>query len=337
MREKGAEYFKSNPSASAMLETMDKLGLPYVVHEYLHAHWVPMYFAQIAAEMAAHDLYFVGQMPLYLNYRDLAIPAPLAEVFESVKDRITFESLKDFALNESFRRDVYVKGRTSRSDVSTVANLDSAHFGALGEEGPILRDVRLPHHTLHYAGAIFDVLIPAIEEGATTVAALAGRPGLMGFGVPRIRDAILRLLLSDQVAPMLGATSAPASPSDDALQVPLPYNRWVLHHGTSSESPVVLASTAAGNGIELSAVEGVAMVLLTDVAPEGRRESIRALCRRESVPSSPWGAGPSRSKDEQERALLDEGRVSASGGSRSSWSWASSRRPLHRSRRMVVS
>jgi SAM-dependent methyltransferase len=305
MHDAGAEYFKSNPSARAMLDTMEKLGLPYVVHEYLHAHWVPMYFAQIAAEMAAHDLYFVGQLPLYLNYRDLAIPQALAPVFEAVKDRITFESLKDFALNESFRRDVYVKGRIARSDMSTGAYLDSAHFGMLGEEGPFRRDVRLPHHTLHYAGAIFDALIPAIEEGATTVAALAGRPDLMGFGVPRIRDALLRLLLGDQVAPMLEATRAHVSKDDESLRIPVPYNRWVLHHGTSSESPVVLASTAAGNGIELSAVEGVALVLLTDVAPEKRGESVRALCHRESFRLT-VGGRTILDEEEQARAMLDE-------------------------------
>ncbi len=305
MNDKGAEYFKSNPSARAMLDTMDKLGLPYVVHEYLHAHWVPMYFAQIAAEMAAHDLYFVGQMPLYLNYRDLAIPEALAGVFAGVTDRITFESLKDFALNESFRRDVYVKGRSGRSDVATREYLDSTVFGPLGEDGPLQRDVRLPNHTLHYAGPLFDALFPALDQGATTVAGLAGRPELTGFGVSRVRDAILRLLLTGQLSPMLEATRVQAAPADEALHIPLPYNRWVLHHGMSSETPVVLASTTAGNGIELSAVEGVAMVLVTDVVPEQRRQSVRDLCRRESFRLT-VGKRVIDDAEEQEEMLLAE-------------------------------
>jgi hypothetical protein len=301
----GAEYFKAHPSARAMLDTMEKLGLSYVVHEYMHAHWVPLYFAQIAAEMAAHDLYFVGQAPLYLNYRDLAIPETLARAFEKVSDRVTFESLKDFAINESFRRDVYVKGRTDRSDVATRAYLDSNVFGALGEEAPFRKDVRLPHHTLHYAGPIFDVLVPAIEEGATTVAALAGRAGLTGFGVPRIRDAVLRLLLSGYLSPMTRPTSAGSLLPDAPLRVPSAYNQWVLHHGASGECPVVLASTAAGNGLELAAVEGVALVLLTDVAPESRQASVRDLCSRESLRLNVGGRAI-EDKAEQERVLLAE-------------------------------
>src|SRR5208283_3700722 len=74
LRDAGAAYFAGNPAANEMLGTMESAGLAYVVHEYLHAHWVPMYFTQVASEMAASGLHFVGQLPLYLNYRDLAIP-----------------------------------------------------------------------------------------------------------------------------------------------------------------------------------------------------------------------------------------------------------------------
>lgn len=86
LRDAGATYFAENPAATEMLATMEKMGLQYIVHEYLHAHWVPMYFTQVATEMAAHDFYFVGQLPLHLNYRDLAVPASAAPLFQKVTD-----------------------------------------------------------------------------------------------------------------------------------------------------------------------------------------------------------------------------------------------------------
>jgi hypothetical protein len=263
-----------------------------------------MYFAQVAAEMAAHDLYFVGELPLYLNYRDLAVPESLAPVFAGVADRITFESLKDFAVNESFRRDVYVKGKPARADVATRDYLDTTFFGRLGEDGPFQRDVRLPHHTLHYAGPVFDALIPAIDRGASTVASLAARPELLGFGLPRVRDAVQRLLLSDQVTPMLAPTQARAREAGERLVIPSPYNRWVLHNGKSNEAPVVLASTATGNGIELAAVEAVAMVLLVDFSAEDRARRVSELCSGElrlAVKGRPVD-----SREERERVLLGE-------------------------------
>ena len=301
----GAEYFTSNPAAQAMLAKMEKLGLAYIAHEYLHAHWVPMYFAQVAAEMAAVGLYFVGQLPPYLNYRDLAIPPPLAETFRAIDDRVAFESLKDFALNEYFRRDVFIKGRAQRSDGATRAYLDATPFGGPLAGGPVPREVKLPYQTIHYAGAVFDALLPAIEAGATTLAALASRAEVASFGEPRVRDAVLRLTLGEAVVPMLEPTRAVSAPGDALYRLPSAYNRLVLREGLSTGAPITLASRAAGTGLELSTVEGVALFLLTEVPGGERRGWVQARCGRESFRLTVRGQSIA-GKDEQVQTLLAE-------------------------------
>lgn len=305
MAERGAEYFTSNPAAKTMLVTMEMHGLPYVVHEYFHAHWVPMYFAQVASEMAASDLYFVGQLPLYLNYRDLAIPPPLAELFQTVGDRITFESLKDFATNEYFRRDIYIKGRAAPSSEAMHAYLDSTPFGTLLGEGGLTRDAKLPHHTLHYVGEVFDALLPALEQGASTIDLLLSRPELRGFGRTRIREAMVRLAIGGQVSAMQGTTEAVTPSEPSLLCVPSMFNRWALQEGLSSESPVVLTSTVAGTAFEVPLVEAVVMVLLTDVVPAERVEWVRSLCQKGALRLSVNGHRV-EGEDDQGRVLLTE-------------------------------
>jgi ubiquinone/menaquinone biosynthesis C-methylase UbiE len=305
MSELGAEYFTSNPAARAMLEKMEKLGLSYVAHEYLHAHWVPMYFAQVASEMAASGLHFVGQLPLYLNYRDLAIPEPLRAMFAGVGDRVAFESLKDFAINEYFRRDVFIKGRAPRADEATRTYLDATLFGGPLSGGPIAREAKLPHHTLQYAGAIFDALLPAIEEGAARVTTLAARPELLGFGLARVRDAVMRLALGEAIVPMLEPTHASATPQDARYVLSATYNRAALRDGLENDTPVALASTAAGTGLEVSSIEAVALFLLTEVPSEERQAWVRARCGRESFRLTVAGRAI-HGKDEQVRVLLEE-------------------------------
>ena len=305
MSELGAEYFTSNPATRAMLEKMEKLGFAYVAHEYLHAHWVPMYFAQLAAEMAGRGLHFVGQLPLYLNYRDLAIPQPLAAMFAGIDDRVAFESLKDFAINEYFRRDVFIKGRDLRSATATQTYLDATLFGSPVEGGVIPRAATFPHHTLHYAGAIFDALLPALEEGAKTVATLAARPELMGFGIARVRDAVMRLALGEAIIPMREPTHAAPAPRGALYRLPSTYNRAALRAGLENDTPVALAVATAGTGIELSSIEAVALFLLTEVAHEQRTEWVRARCGRESFRLTVRGSAV-HGEDEQVRVLLQE-------------------------------
>jgi SAM-dependent methyltransferase len=281
LRDAGATYFAENPAATEMLATMEKMGLQYIVHEYLHAHWVPMYFTQVATEMAAHDLYFVGQLPLHLNYRDLAVPASAAPLFQKVTDRITFETLKDYATNQFFRRDVFVKGKVLRDEAAASAYLESTPFGTITREGPFVRDVRLPHHTLHFVGEVFDALFPALLAGATTLTDLARAPSLARFGTARLRDALVRLVLAGQIAPTIASTQATPAPAG-RLRIPSAYNRMMLRERLSSDAPTVLASAVAGTGIPVSLVDGVALRLLTEVPEPEWPEWTEAFVRRQA-------------------------------------------------------
>jgi hypothetical protein len=267
-----------------------------------------MYFAQVAAEMAEKDLYFVGQLPLYLNYRDLVIPQPLGAMFAGISDRVAFESLKDYAINEYFRRDVFIKGRASRDEAATRTYLDATPFGGPLQGGAIPRVATLPHHTLQYAGAIFDALLPALEDGAKTAATLTARPELTGFGLTRVRDAVMRLALGEAIIPMLGPTRAATAPCDAQYELSGTYNRAALRAGLENDTPVALAATAAGTGIELSSIEAAALFLFTEIPPEKRTEWVRARCGRESFRLTVHGKAI-HGKDEQVRVL--EGEIDA--------------------------
>lgn len=282
MADANAEYFQQNPPARAMLGTLEKLGLSYLAHEYLHAHWDPMYFAQVARELAAWDLHFAGVQPLFLNFRDLSVPASTLPLFEDVTERGAFESLKDFAINEYFRRDVYVKGRPARAAAVTDAYLDQTPFGAPVEGVPAQRDVVLRHHTMHFEGAVFDALLSALAEGAQTGSALCARPELAPFGEGAVRAALTRLIVGAHAAPMQVSTRTNVQ---DALMftVPLEYNRMILQQPVASELPIVLASTVAGTGIAIPALTAIAIRLLTEVQPSQRSAWIRKMFGRTEV------------------------------------------------------
>jgi SAM-dependent methyltransferase len=304
MHDAGAEYFKDNPSAREMLATMERAGLSYVVHEYLNAHWAPMYFAQVAWEMAASDLYFTGQLPLYLNYRDLAIPQSLGKLFERVADRPTFESLKDFALNEFFRRDVYIKGKATRSAATTQAYFDTTPFGLAEGVLPAQRDVTLPHHTLRFEGALFDALFAALAEGATTAESLAARPDLETFGAEQVRAALLRAVLGGHVVPMLRTTNA-KDKGAGRLRIPAAYNRMVLRGSLTTGSPIVLASPVTGTATSLPVLRAIAIRLLTEAPATKHRRWIRDHFGRHSLRLTVGGRLIERG-EELEQLILDE-------------------------------
>jgi SAM-dependent methyltransferase len=277
LEEAKALYFVATPAAKSMIETMTRSGLPYIVHEYFTPHWHPLYFSDVAREMASAGLYYVGQVPLYLNYADLALPKPIVKLFEGVTDRIVYESLKDYALNEGFRRDVYVKGAVARAPEVARGYLDGTPFGTLVAAAQLQREVRLPDYTVKLAGPVFDPILEALAEKPTTAAELAARPDLASFGAQRVRDALVHVLLGEQVAPLRPGTP-PLGPGGPArLRVPSAYNRMILAQLLGGEGTVVLASPAAGTGVVVSTVGAVAIRVLTEVEPADRAAWIRAF------------------------------------------------------------
>ena len=273
----GAAYFKSHPAAAKMLDTLVHAPGSYIAHEYFHAHWRSMYFGDVAEELGESGLHFIGQLPLYMNYRDLTIPPALMELFKRVDDRIVFESLKDYAVDEGFRRDVYIAGAAPRAASNTTAHLDGARFGTLVAAREIAREIPLPHHTLRYAGPIFDVLVPAIARRASTVAELAALPELAAFGAPKVRDAVRNLAIGGQVVVMSGTPIAERADETGLYRVPSAYNRMVLQQPLVSRTTFVLASPVARTGITITLLEAMAMRLVTTVVPSMRKAFVRTM------------------------------------------------------------
>src|SRR5439155_14210499 len=134
--------------------------------------------------------------------------------------------------------------------------------------GELSRTVRLPHHTWDFTGPLFDALLPALASGAATVADLARDPALAPFGVERLRQAVLHLVIAGQASPMLRATRSAPAPAGP-YRVPLAYNRAALER-LSPDRPVVLASPVAGTGLPFAVIDAVVLRLLTE-APEAVR------------------------------------------------------------------
>ena len=270
MKRAGADYFTKNPEAAAMLDTIARVGLPYVVHEYMHEHWIPMYFARVAWEMAQNGLHFVGGIPAHVNFRDAALPEAQERLLAPVTDRVTFESLKDFALNEFFRRDVFVLGKAPRSAAETARYLDGTPWGMLASAASADRVVRLPHRTVNLEGATYDALFAALAEGATTVPSLMARSDLRGVGIEAVRAALVQLIVAEHVVPMQSVTKTPTPrAADGVFSLPSVYNQMMLRR-LSGDTPIVMASPVAGTGFPVSALEGLALRMLTEVEPSKR-------------------------------------------------------------------
>jgi SAM-dependent methyltransferase len=283
-----AHYFVANPLAKDILATTLEHGVPYAAHEFFNAHWHPMYFADVAREAAEHELLFVGQLPLHQNYGDLTLTPALREAFGTVSERGAWEHLKAFATNEFFRRDVYVKGAVAHAENTARTYLETTPFGTLAPAEEVKREVALPSRSLSFTGPLFDALIATLAARSASVPELATAPALAPFGLDAIRQAVLELLMGDDVIPMSSAPKTPSATSSRYV-VPAAFNRAILTQPLSRQHPIVLASPVAGTGLSLSLLDAVLLRALTEASPDERPRWLRAFV--DANPLRVWDHG----------------------------------------------
>jgi SAM-dependent methyltransferase len=82
----------------------------YLAHEFLTAHWRPVFFEDLSSALAAAKLEYVGSTGLHENMPDLLFTAGQREVYEALPPGAARELVKDLCIGRRFRRDVFVRG-----------------------------------------------------------------------------------------------------------------------------------------------------------------------------------------------------------------------------------
>jgi len=109
LADSGAEAFTDNPPMARRLAQIGTGSPAYLQHEYMNGHWEPMYHADVAHELAAAKLDFVGSAMLPAYW--MGFPPAQQALLDAIPEPSWRETAKDYLLGSSFRTDVFVKGR----------------------------------------------------------------------------------------------------------------------------------------------------------------------------------------------------------------------------------
>ena len=118
----GALYFRANPVLKSRLEQLGRLDKSYLAHEYLNEHWHPMHFDQMAGELEPAKLTFGTSASLLEHVDALNLTEPSRAVLAGLSNWVLRESVRDYLMNQQFRRDIWVRGaRQMATDERNVA------------------------------------------------------------------------------------------------------------------------------------------------------------------------------------------------------------------------
>jgi SAM-dependent methyltransferase len=134
LRQANALVFSSQPQLAPRLEGLGQFDPTYLLHEYNHSHWQPLYANQVIEPLSELGLLYLGSASLAENFEAL-LPVPVQIQIQRQSDPALRELVRDLVTNQAFRRDVYVKGRDPLWPLEASAALEQLRLcGLLDQE-----------------------------------------------------------------------------------------------------------------------------------------------------------------------------------------------------------
>lgn len=187
--QQGAELFdaliKAKAGVSTSLATLqsrvDSLrsqNTAYLVQEYLHENWHPLWFSQVADEVAAAKLSHVGSATLAENYLPQFLSRELAEIVRSGEGRVMQQALIDLAINQSFRRDVFCRGpRETRRSMLLLDQYTLLAGRSLSQQ---VGEVATSFGNLTLTQSLLDAVVDRLMQGPARIADLIALEAFRG-------------------------------------------------------------------------------------------------------------------------------------------------------------
>ncbi|MET0264529.1 MAG: class I SAM-dependent methyltransferase [Duganella sp.] len=227
----------------AALQTQDRR---YLAHEYFNQHWQPLRFADMAAQLAQADVdigcpaHHLDQIALF--NLDAAQRALLADL----PDPALAEGVRDLMVNQSFRRDYWVKGARQLSAVQQEQAMARQRVVLVAPRSEAELHVKTSMLDITLNTALYGPLLDLLaDHQPRSVAELAAALPMRG-GLQQVFEAVFILCGNGTLAPA-ATPEACAAAREPARRL----NLALLERARYSEAINYLASPVVGGGLPM--------------------------------------------------------------------------------------
>ncbi len=255
LRDSKAAYFGSNPTIGNRLDSMKKLSRSYLVHEYMNKDWTPFYFSQVAKELGAAKLSFAGSAHIGDHLDSVALPAKSNQMIEGIADPVLRETVRDYMLNQQFRRDIFLKGSTPLAPTRRQTLLRNFRFALTSPKEEVPLEVTFPIGKCKLVPDIYQPIIDTLAKGPATLGDLATLPALSKLDSSRLVQAMMIMVSGGHVSPALAAEGDAAR-----KQVSDRMNGVVMERSAWSDDLKTMASPVVGSGVPVNRLDALFML-----------------------------------------------------------------------------
>ncbi len=253
--EPSGQLEKRGAISRSSIRELAKKDRHYLAHEYLSAAWQPMFVTDVIAAMTGADISYLGSATLAENRLEFCGSPQLGALIKTAPDTPMRELLKDYAIGQAFRRDVYVRAPRSLEPPEKLDALMRQRYVAMPHTRSIPDRLKAPAGEIGLSGDLRDALWERIDGRTPTGAELLDAGHAIGEHGDRILP-IINLLVHNSIL-------HPArSPAEGAVASARRFNEAVFALSRGGDTHRYLASPVLGSGLPVNYPERILPPLL---------------------------------------------------------------------------
>ena len=251
-------YLKANPIVAERLKGMKAHNRNYLAHEYFNRDWLPMPFSKMAQWLAPAKVSFACNAD-YLGHVDAVNhTAEQQALLKEIPDAMFAQTVRDFMVNQQFRKDYWVKGARKLSP------LEQAE--AFRAQKVLLATPRADV-SLKVNGAIGEATMQEAVYAPILDALADHKPKTLGQLEQALKDKNIAFAQLTQAVMILAASGTLVAVQDDALTPKAKkhtdkLNSCIMDKARGSADITYLASPVSGGGITVNRFQQLFMLAL---------------------------------------------------------------------------
>lgn len=244
-------FAKANPYVAERFNRIKDQNRNYVAHEYFNRDWLPMPFSQMAQWLSPAKLDYACSA-FYSDHIDaLNFTAEQLVLLKEIPDRMFRETVRDFMVNQTFRKDYWVKGARKLNSMERAEALREQSVVLLPPRADVPLKMSGAIGEVSMQGAVYNPILDLLSDHqAKPLGQIEQAVKDQGVAFAQMVEAVMILIGNGSLA---AAQDEPlihqAKQHTDRL------NAALMDKARSSDSMLYLASPVTGGGITVPRIQ----------------------------------------------------------------------------------
>lgn len=195
-------FAQVNPTVGEKLAVLAKQPKAYLAHEYMNRDWKPMHFGEVSEALSQAKLQFLSSAGFLELVDDIWLTPEQKALIDEAPSVAMEQTLRDYMVNQQFRRDLWIKGGTPLSLRQRVEAMKSQRVALVKPVAEVPLRLNLGPRQVDLQPSVYRPILDALDAlDGPTIGEVAADVEAGGLNLMQVIEAIVVLIGAGAVAP----------------------------------------------------------------------------------------------------------------------------------------